>query len=148
MRKMWKFFWKIPKIPKKILKISENYGKFLEISRDFTWKSEKWQHFLEIFWKFREVGKHFRILRKLAKNILFFTQKFCQNKRSKLKSMKKAKKVVGVLWGCSGGAKNEDEFFSKNSVNFFEKPTSYWNLKKNWKNWKFFQKISKIPKKF
>ena len=39
--------------------------------------------------------------------------------------MKKAKKVVGetvgVLWGCRGGAKNEDGFFSEISVNFFEK---------------------------
>ena len=76
---------------------------------------------------------------------MFFTQKFCQNKRSKLKSIKKAKKVVGVLWRCSRGAKNEDEFFSKNSVNFFEKPTSYWNLKKNSKNCKnFFKKFQKM----
>ena len=82
-----------------------------------------------------------------------FTQKFCQNNRSKLKSIKKAKKVVGetmgVLWGCRGGAKNEDGFFSANSVNFFKKPTSYWNLKKNWKKCgNFFKKIRKFRNNF
>ena len=49
--------------------------------------------------------------------------------------MKKAKKVVGetveVLLGCGEGPKNEDGFFLESSVNFFEKPTSNWNLKKN-----------------
>ena len=40
-------------------------------------------------------------------------------------------RAVGLLLGCGWGAKNEDEFFSENPVNFFEKPTSYWNLKKN-----------------
>ena len=62
--------------------------------------------------------------------------------------MKKAKKVVGdavgVLWGCGGGAKNEDGFFSENLVNFFEKPTSYWNFKRNLKNCKNFFENSEI----
>ena len=73
---------------------SKNYGKFLEFSKNF-------------FKKFQKARKYFRIFKKLA-----YTQKICQNNRSKLKSIKKAKKVmeerVGVLWGCGWGAKNED----------------------------------------
>ena len=37
---------------------------------------------------------------------------------------------MGVLWGCRGGAKNEDGFFSKNSVNFFKNQHLIGALKK------------------
>ena len=89
--------------------------------------------------KIPKSGGIFQKILNISKKFLPFTQKWCKNNkrvvhsknRSELKSMKKAEKVVGVLWGCRGGAKNEGGFFSENSVNFFKKSTSYWNLKKN-----------------
>ena len=77
--------------------------------------------------------------RKFAKKI-YFTQKYCENNRSNWNSIKKPKKrgegegggdvggTVRVLWGCGGGAQNEDWFFPENSVNFFEKPTFYFKI--------------------
>ena len=48
--------------------------------------------------------------------------------------------TVGVRWG-----RQKWRFFSENSVNVFEKQTSYWNLKKNSKNSEnFFKKFRKF----
>ena len=65
----------------------------------------------------------FQNIQKIGENILLFSQQFCENNRSKLNSMKKAKRgvrekvggqwgdgggAVGVFWGCGGGGKIED----------------------------------------
>ena len=43
------------------------------------------------FQNFRVVGESFRIFRKIGKKI-YFAQKYCENNRSSLKSIKKPKK--------------------------------------------------------
>ena len=56
--------------------------------------------------------------------------------------MKKAKKWYERQWGRRGNAKNIDGFFPENLLNFFEKLTFYFEIKKNEKNVEIFLKNS------
>ena len=74
------------------------------------------------FGKFEKLWKIFRIfesmdifqnIEKIRKKILVFTQKFCENNRSKLKSMKKKKSGGGDGGGAVGAPKMKMDFFRK-----------------------------------
>ena len=76
------------------------------------------------FQNFRVVGESFRICRKIGKKI-YFTQMYCENNRSNLKSIKKPKKrakekvgeTLRARWVCCedsvGALKMKIDFFCK-----------------------------------
>ena len=92
---MWKIFRNFEKFFLKIPKSDGIFQKILKLAKIF----------------------HFSLKNGVKITNVLLIQKFCENNRSELKSMKKAKKVVGetvgVLWECNGVPKKRIDFSQK-----------------------------------
>ena len=104
---------------------------------------ENFRNFGNFFLKIPKSVGIFQKILNISKKFLFFTQKWCKNNKRVVHS-----KVCENNRSDVGAQKMKIEFFQKIWKNFFEKPTSYWNLKKNWKIVDIFSKNFKNSEKF
>ena len=137
-------YWNLQKIEKiveifsknfenseKILAISENCGKFLDISRNFSWK-------------FRIATKFFRKFCKLAKNFYFSLKNGVKITNFIRKLWKRRKNGGGdgggaeeVQWGCGAGAVGVPKSILKFDENYLKRINRWLKIREIWFFWPY-----------